>query len=46
MIINNISVSFISTQPLKHSMNQTNVDTFEYRVYEKANFSVVACLKE
>ena len=46
MIINNISVSFISTQPLKHSRDRTKLDTFEYWVYEKANFSIVTGLKE
>ena len=35
MIINNISVSFVSTQLLKHSRNRSKLYTFEYRAYDK-----------
>ena len=46
MSINSISVSFVSTQPLKHSRNRSTLNTFEYRVYDKPHFCVVACLIE
>lgn len=46
MSINSISVSFVSTQPLKHSRNRSTLNTFEYRVYDKPHFCVVACLME
>ena len=46
MVINNISVSFVSTQPLKRYRNRFNLDTFEYRAYAKPDLCVVACLRE
>ena len=45
MIINNISVSFVSTQPLKHSRNSSKLNTFQNRAYDKPELCVVACLR-
>ena len=46
MIINNISVYFVSTQPLKYSRNRCKLDSFEYRAYGKPDLCVVTCLRE
>ena len=46
MVINNISVSFVSIQPLKHSRNRSKLDTFEYRAYDKPDLCVFACVRE
>lgn len=40
-----ISPSFVRTQPLKHLINRSKLDTFEYRAYSKTNLGVVACLR-
>ena len=46
MVINNISVSFVSAKPLKHSKNWSKLNTFEYCAYDKPDLYVVACLRE
>ena len=45
MIINNISVSFVTTQSPKHCRKGSKLETFEYRTYEKPDLCFVAYLK-
>ena len=46
MILNDLSVTFIPTEVLKHSMRGKPPKRFEYRAYENKTLRVIACLKE
>ena len=46
MMINDISVSFVTTQLLKQSRKGSKQDRFKYDTYEKLNLCVIACLKD
>ena len=46
MVLNDLSVTFMSTEVLKHSRKGKPVDKFEYRAYEDKTLCVIACLKE
>ena len=46
MILNDLSVTFILTEVLKHSMRSKPPNKFEYRAYENKTLCVIACLKE
>ena len=47
MVLNDLSVTFIPTEVLKHSRKGKPLDKFEYRAYdEDKTLCVIACLKE
>ena len=45
-VLNDLSVTFIPTEVLKHSTKSKPLDKCEYRAYEDKNLCVIACLKE
>ena len=45
-VLNDLSVTFIPTEVLKHSTKGKPLDKCEYRAYEDENLCVIACLKE
>ena len=46
MFLNDLSVTFIPTEVLKHSRKGKPLDKFEYRAYVDKTLCVIACLKE
>ena len=46
MVLNDLSVTFIPTEVLKHSRKGKPLDKFEYRAYVDKTLCVIACLKE
>ena len=46
MVLNDLLVTFIPTDELKHSRKAKPLDKFEYRTYEDKTLCVIACLKE
>ena len=46
MVLNDLSVTFIPTEVLKHSKKGKPLGKFEYRAYEDKTLCVIACLKE
>ena len=46
MVLNNLSVTFIPTEVLKHSAKGKPLYKFEYRSYADKKLRVISCLKE
>ena len=46
MVLNDLSVTFIPSEVLKHSRKCNPLDKFEYKAYEDETLCVIACPKE
>ena len=46
MVLNDLSVTFLTTEVLKHSRKCKTPDKFEYRAHEDKTLCVIASLKE
>ena len=46
MVLNDLSVTFIPTEVLKHSRKGKPLDKFEYRSYTDRKLCIISCLRE
>ena len=46
MVLNNLSVTFIPTEVLKHSAEGKSLYKFEYRSYADKKLRIISCLRE
>ena len=46
MVLNELSVTFIPTEKLKHSWKGKPLDKFEYRSYRDKKLCIISCLRE
>ena len=46
MVLNDLSVTFIPTEVLKHYRKGKHLDKFEYRSYTDKKLCIVSCLRE
>ena len=46
MVLNDLSVTFILTEVLKHSRKGKPLDKFEYRSYTDKRLCIISCLRE
>ena len=46
MVLNDLSVTFIPTEVLKHSRKGKPLDKFEYRSYTDKKWCIISCLRE